>query len=59
MLSEKIEVNFLAERAGARDSRSLLLFQTCDDGRGLASHLVLVHILTVIQFTLHKNPGPE
>jgi len=25
----------------------------CDDGSGLASHLVLVHILSIVQFSLH------
>lgn len=30
---------------------------TCDDGCGLTSHLVLVHILAVVQFPLHQNPG--
>lgn len=32
---------------------------TCDDGSGLASHLVFVHILSVVQFALHQDPGPE
>lgn len=32
---------------------------TCDDGGGLASHLVLVHVLSIVQFPLHQNPGPE
>ncbi len=32
---------------------------TCDDGGGLTSHLVLVHILSIVQFSLHQNPGPE
>lgn len=31
---------------------------TCDDGGGLASHLVLVHILPIIQFPLYQDPGP-
>lgn len=29
-----------------------------DDGGGLTSDLVLVHILSVVQFPLHYNPGP-
>lgn len=31
---------------------------TCDDGGGLPSHLVLVHVLPVVQFPLHQDPGP-
>lgn len=30
----------------------------CDDGRGLTSDLVLVHVLSIIQFPLHEDPGP-
>lgn len=32
---------------------------TCDDGGGLASDLVLVHVLAVVQFPLHEDPGAE
>lgn len=33
--------------------------QTCDDGRCLASDLVLVYVLAVVQFPFHQNPGTE
>lgn len=30
----------------------------CDDGGGLTSDLILVHILSIVQFSLHENPRP-
>lgn len=32
---------------------------TCNDGGGLASHLVFVNILSIVQFPLHQDSGPE
>lgn len=32
---------------------------TCNDGGGLSSDVVFVHILPIIQFTFHKHTRPE
>lgn len=67
VVAEEDDVVWGSERK--RDVRRLLLMDenkvsvgvcslTCDDGGGLAPDLVLVHVLAVIQFPLHQNPGP-
>ena len=63
MLSEekkkKQRWSFFPPVAYCRTGYALSVFKlTCDDGGGLTSDLVLVHVLSIVQFPLHENSRP-